>query len=146
MSTGLLRLVIDTATVVAAFRSSNGGSNRVVSSFDRGRFYWLISTPLLIEYEDVLLRPEQMRVHRQSREEIVDFLDTLAGRATPVELWYNWRPQLRDPNDEMVLATAINGGADAIVTHNTADFLPAAHRFGLSVITPGSILKAGFRL
>jgi predicted nucleic acid-binding protein len=43
-----------------------------------------------------------------------------------------WRPQLRDPNDEMVLEAAVNGHAHAIVTFNQRDFLPAASRFGFA--------------
>jgi predicted nucleic acid-binding protein len=50
-------------------------------------------------------------------------------------------PQLQDANDEMVLEAAINGRADAIVTHNVRDFLPAAHHFGIEVLTPGRIIK-----
>jgi predicted nucleic acid-binding protein len=53
-------------------------------------------------------------------------------------------PQLSDPNDEMVLEAAINDFAEAILTHNTRDFLPPARWFGVKVITPGSILKERF--
>jgi hypothetical protein len=52
-----------------------------------------------------------------------------------------WRPQLRDPNDEMVLDAAVNGGADCIATFNIADYLPAAARFGIAVERPGDILR-----
>ncbi len=58
-----------------------------------------------------------------------------------VRVYFTYRPQLRDPNDEMVLEAAINGGAEAIVTHNVRDFLPAARHFGIEVSTPGSIIK-----
>jgi len=34
-----------------------------------------------------------------------------------------------DPNEEMVLEAAINGGADVLVTYNPADFAAAAERF-----------------
>jgi hypothetical protein len=44
----------------------------------------------------------------------------------------------------MVLATAINGFADAIVTHNVSDFCPAAGKFGISVLTSGRIIKGRF--
>src|SRR5437762_6160779 len=44
------------------------------------------------------------------------------------------RPMLPDPNDEMVLETAINGRADAIVTFNDRDFRPVATRFRCSVV------------
>jgi hypothetical protein len=46
----------------------------------------------------------------------------------------------------MVLAAAINGRADAIVTHNVGDCLPAAHQFGIQVLTPGRTLKSGVQI
>jgi predicted nucleic acid-binding protein len=47
---------------------------------------------------------------------------------------------LLDPDDEMVLETAINGNAQAIVTFNRTDFAHAAERFGLMVLSPGEAL------
>jgi len=49
-------------------------------------------------------------------------------------------PYHRDPADEMVLETALNGRADALVTLNIGDFA-AAGRFGLKVLTPGIFLR-----
>jgi predicted nucleic acid-binding protein len=48
---------------------------------------------------------------------------------------------LRDPNDEMVLETALNAAADALVTFNTKDFVDAASRFSLKLITPAECIK-----
>ena len=48
---------------------------------------------------------------------------------------------LPDPNDEMVLETAINGRADAIVTFNDRDFRPVAARFRCSVVRPGEVIR-----
>jgi predicted nucleic acid-binding protein len=48
---------------------------------------------------------------------------------------------LPDSNDEMVLETAINGHADAIVTFNVRDFRPVAARFRCSVMRPGEIVR-----
>ena len=54
---------------------------------------------------------------------------------------FAWRPQLADAGDEMVLDAAVNGRADALVTHNAGDFAPAAPRFGLIVLRPGELLE-----
>ena len=43
-------------------------------------------------------------------------------------------------DDEMVLEAALNGEAEAIVTHNVRDFRPAL-KLGLSVATPGEIVR-----
>lgn len=54
---------------------------------------------------------------------------------------FQWRPQLADANDEMVLEAAVNGRADALITHNVRDFARGAERFGLRVLRPGDYLK-----
>jgi len=69
------------------------------------------------------------------------FLTDIATVIRPVELNFLWRPQLADPDDEMVLEAAVNGQADAIITFNTKDFSPEAQRFGIDLLTPAEALK-----
>jgi predicted nucleic acid-binding protein len=76
-----------------------------------------------------------------SREDVSAVLDELASVAKRVELVIRTRPLLSDPNDEMVLETAINGRADAIVTFNERDFRPVAARFRCLVVRPGEIVR-----
>ena len=87
------------------------------------------------------MRPEQRQAHGLAASEVERFLAALASACEPVELNFRWRPQLADPNDEMVLEAAANGRADAIVTHNLKDFERAARRFGIRAVTPGELLK-----
>ena len=68
------------------------------------------------------------------------YLDALAFLAEPVEIHYRWRPQLRDAGDEMVLESAVNGSADALVTFNRRDFENAASQFGIEVLLPAEAL------
>jgi predicted nucleic acid-binding protein len=72
--------------------------------------------------------------------EVGQVLDVLAAIATPVEISFMWRPQLRDAADEMVLETAVNGMADVIVTFNARDFKPASSAFNLSIANPKDAL------
>jgi hypothetical protein len=69
------------------------------------------------------------------------FLDAIAALAVPVETHYLWRPQLRDPGDEMVLEAAVNGIAQAIVTFNVRDYGVAPGRFGIKLLLPRDALK-----
>jgi predicted nucleic acid-binding protein len=98
------------------------------------RFELLLSVPLMLEYESVLTRPEHLAACGASREDISAVLDELASVGKRVELVIRTRPMLPDPNDEMVLETAINGRADAIVTFNDRHFRPVAARFRCSVL------------
>jgi predicted nucleic acid-binding protein len=101
----------------------------------------LATPPLFLEYEDVLKRPEHRLVHGLTIDAVDEFLAEVAALIEPVEVHFQWRPQSRDPNDEMVLEAAINGRADALVTYNIADFARPAERFKISVLRPADLLK-----
>jgi putative PIN family toxin of toxin-antitoxin system len=134
------RVVLDTSVIVAGLRSRSGASNAVLRLVAIGRLTLLATPPLFLEYEDVLKRAEQQMEHGLAPEAIDEFLAELAALIEPVEVHYRWRPQLRDPNDEMVLEAAIHGSADALVTHNIADFARAGERFDIAVLRPADIL------
>ncbi len=137
----LSRIVLDTSVIVAAFRSRKGASNKLLQFVATGRFRPLASTALFLEYEAVLLRAEQRIVTGMSEADVEGALAALASACDPVDVHFRWRPQLSDPADEFVLEAAVNGRADALVTHNIRDFSAAGERFELRVITPQQCLK-----
>jgi len=59
----------------------------------------------------------------------------------PVETHFLWRPQLRDPADELVLEAAVNGRAEALVTFNRRDFGAVPVGFGIDVLTPAEAIR-----
>jgi len=136
----MYRIVLDTSIIVAALRSGSGASNALLRDVAAGHLRPLVTPALFLEYEAVLKRAEQRLVHRLELEAIDHFLAALASASEPVDIHFHWRPQLADPNDEMVLETAVNGRADALVTHNVRDFVKVAHRFGLRILRPGDVL------
>jgi putative PIN family toxin of toxin-antitoxin system len=135
-----LRVVLDTNVLVAAARSSQGASFAILQALRARRFSALVSVPLVLEHEAVLKRPEHLAQGQRTPAMVDEFLDALCALAQPVHLHYLWRPQLRDPADEMVLETALNGRADALVTLNLEDFAPAK-QFELPVLSPGAFLN-----
>jgi putative PIN family toxin of toxin-antitoxin system len=136
-----MRVVLDSSVVVSAFRSQRGASYRLLGVVAEHRQVPLATPALFLEYEDVLKRPEQRAVSRLSLAQVDAALSALASVMEPVAVRFAWRPQLSDPGDEMVLDAAVNGRADALVTHNLADFAVAAPRFGLMVVSLGELLK-----
>ena len=137
-----MRLVLDTSVIVSALRSKLGASNALLLLAYRNRIRLLVSPPLFLEYEDVLLRPEQRLVHGLSVIAVNGFLGDLTTCIEPVEIHFKWRPQLIDPGDEMVLEAAINGRAEALVTHNIKHFALPAQRFGILALTPQELLRS----
>jgi len=118
-----------------------GAGNAVLRLVADRRLLLLASPPLFLEYEDVLKRPEHQLMHGLTPDEVDEFLAELAALIEPVDVHFQWRPQSRDPNDEMVLETAINGHADGLVTYNLADFAVAWERFGSPVVSPPELLR-----
>ena len=136
-----MRIVLDASVVVAALRTRSGVGNAVLRLVAQRRVTILATPPLFLEYEEVLKRPEHRLAHGLTPEAVDEFLAELAALIEPVELHFQWRPQGRDPNDEMVLEAAINGRADVLVTYNLADFVGVAERFRISVMHPADLLK-----
>jgi len=136
-----MRAVFDTSVIVAAFRSRTGASNLLLRAVADGNLRPLVTTALFLEYEDVLLRPEQRIATGMTPAQVESALAALASASEPVEVHFRWRPQLTDPSDELVLEAAVNGSAHFLVTHNVRDFQPAAKKFALRVITPQQCLK-----
>jgi putative PIN family toxin of toxin-antitoxin system len=137
----LVRLVLDTDVLVAALRSEKGASRQlVVLALDR-KIEMLVSVPLMVEYEAVLTRPVHLEASGLAASEVHELLDALCGVITPVRFRFLWRPKLNDPADEMVLETAVNGGADGLVTFNTRHLSVAAGEFGIRTMRPTDALK-----
>jgi putative PIN family toxin of toxin-antitoxin system len=135
-----VRLVIDTAAVIAAIRSDAGASRRVLVAALERRFTMLVSVPLLVEYEAVMTRHEHLVASRLSVADVAILLDAVVAVAEQVVLQFLWRPLLADADDDMVLETAANGRADAIVTFNRRHFAPATRQFGIDVLSPSDVV------
>ncbi len=116
-----------------------GASARLMEAVHDGRVHAMATVALFAEYEAVLTRPEHCAAGGASPDAIVEALDELATRVEAVEPHFSWRPQLTDPDDEMVLEAAINGPADVLVTFEVDTFRQAASRFGIEVLTPGQL-------
>jgi putative PIN family toxin of toxin-antitoxin system len=127
---------MDTDAAVAAMRSPGGASAAIIRAVRQKRATLLLSVPLALEYEAVCRRSEHREESGLSVRQVEIFLDAIIAMGEPVPTHFLWRPQLRDPNDEMVLEAAVNGRADALVTFNVRDYGTAATRFGVEVLLP----------
>lgn len=129
-------VILDTNVLVAALRSRGGWSRRMLVQVLESELVAGVSVPLFIEYESVLQRDEQLHAFGLTRAEMDEFLTGLASVLKPIDISFLWRPQLKDPADEMVLEAAVNGRCSHIVTWNGRDFAQAVPRFNLQCVTP----------
>ncbi len=96
-----------------------------------------VSVALVLEYEDALLRV--VAEGPLTEEEVADVLDYLCAVAWKQEVFFLWRPFLRDPKDDLVLEVAVAAGCDRIVTFNQRDFR-GCEQFGIQAVTPRELL------
>ena len=127
--------------MVAAFRSDAGASRQVLEAARVHRFELLLSVPLILEYESVLTRPDQLAASGATTEDVAAVLDALVSIAKRVQFIIRTRPLFPDPKDEMVLETAVNGHADAIGPLTARHERPGAERVRGVVPRPGELLR-----
>ena len=134
-----LQVVLDTNILVAGLRSRRGASFRLLSLVGADSSFEInLSVPLVLEYEDVLKRPGA--VSRLTGDDIDGVLDYICSVAHHREIYFLWRPVLRDPKDDMVLEVAVEACCEFIVTPNLRDFR-GVERFGIRAVTPSEFLR-----
>ena len=130
-------VVLDTNVVVSALRSRRGAAFQVLAAVGGESFDIAISVPMVLEYEEALLGQRTAGITELDIRTALDYLCE-AGREQ--EVFFLWRPTLRDPDDDMVLELAVAAGCVAVVTHNVRDFR-GTDRFGIGVWTPVDLLR-----
>jgi predicted nucleic acid-binding protein len=132
------RVVLDTSVLVAAVRSRRGASFELIARLGTGAFDVAVSVSLVLEYEGVLLR--HLAASSLDEKDVRVLIDYICDVAIRQEIFFLWRPYLRDPGDDLILELAVAAGCDAIVTHNVRDF-GGAEKLGVRIVTPKQFLQ-----
>ncbi len=135
-----MKIVLDTNVIVAGLRSQEGASFQILKQIPTGNVQFILSVTLFLEYEEVLKRKAFLKDTELRTKDIEAILNMLAAKCVRTNVYYLWHPQLKDPNDDMVLETAVSGGADAIVTFNTKDFTGIVEKFDMKLMLPNEYL------
>jgi len=134
-----MRVVFDTSVLVAAARSRRGASFALVSSIPSPQFEVCLSVSLYAEWQDALVRPEHLPAGK-TVDDALAFLRFLASQAWLQDIFFLWRPFLRDPDDDMILELAFAASCRYIVTHNVRHFV-GCEQLGIKAVTPGEFLR-----
>jgi predicted nucleic acid-binding protein len=132
------RVVLDTNVVVAGLRSRQGAAFQLLSEIGRGRFEIALSVPLVLEYEDTLLR--HSAATGLSRKDVEAILDYYCSVGHLQSIFFLWRPLLPDPKDDLVLELAVAAGCRTVVSFNAKDFR-GSEGLGVSVQRPVDFLR-----
>ena len=134
-----MRITLDTSVLVAAARSRNGASFKLVSMLPTPEIEIALTVPLYTEWQAVMTRPENLPPGATA-EDARAFLRYLASIAHLQEVHFLWRPFSRDPDDDMIVECAVSSGCEYIVTHNAKDFR-RVEELNVQVITPADLLN-----
>jgi putative PIN family toxin of toxin-antitoxin system len=133
------KIVIDTNVFVSALRSKLGASFKLISMVGETRAFEIaVSVPLVLEYEDAANR--QTEISGLSSGDIADIIDYFCRSADRRQIYFLWRPFLRDPADDMILELAVEAQCDFIITFNKRDYT-GCEQFGLKILTPHEFLR-----
>jgi len=133
-----INIVLDTNVLVSALLSKKGASYKLLTLIDNGNFQLNISVPLFLEYESVTFR-DCLKLSLK-KADILDILNYLVKVSNKREIFFLWRPYLKDPKDDLVLEVAVESESKVIVTFNKKDFI-GVNKFGIKVFTPKEFLE-----
>lgn len=134
--------MVDTNVFVGALVHESGHNRAVLRECLRQRFLPLMGQALFLEYEDLLGRETLFQASPLDAAERQTLFESFLSVCEWVQVYYSWRPNLRDEGDNHVVELAVAGGAEVIVTNNTRDFRDSELRFdAFRVLTPAAFIK-----
>ena len=134
--------VLDTNVCVAALIAARGYNREVLRACLENRVVPLMGQNLFLEYEEILGRRDLFTGSPLKEKERWELFDAFLAACSWIEIYFLWRPNLIDEEDNHVLELAVAGGASFIVTNNVRDFTSGQLRFPqIRVLRPESFLE-----
>jgi predicted nucleic acid-binding protein len=131
------KVILDTNVVLAALRSADGASHRLLLTIGHVRWQSVVTPAIMYEYEDVCRRccPTEL-----SQVDVTNILDLIYRESHRQIVWFKWRPISPDPGDDAILEAAIAARCDFVVSFNERHLRPV-REFGVEVIRPATLLR-----
>lgn len=135
-----MRIVLDSSTLVSAFLSPTGSPAGLLARTGEGAFTIYVSTEILTETARALSRKRITDRYAHGPEDVERFVTVLAQTAELVSDLPEVRAVSRDPNDDVIIATAVAAKADYLVTGDN-DLLVLGEYQGVRIVTPRQFLE-----
>ncbi|MGM0623562.1 MAG: putative toxin-antitoxin system toxin component, PIN family [Campylobacterota bacterium] len=136
-----MKIVIDTSVWISALITKDSKARELLRFVFQAKLAPQISEALFREYEDVMKRKKIQSVTPLNLTEQSELFEAYLSTCTWNEIYYMWRPNLKDENDNFVVELAVASGAEAIITYNAKDFKNAELIFGHKITTPEDFIK-----
>ncbi len=125
-----MKAVLDTNVLISAYLSSRGAPAEMLRRWRSGEFTLVLSALIILEFERVLRRPK-FRAYLDPGALPLDELRAQAEIVLPVDVM----AVLDDPSDDVIVGTALAGGADVIISGDDHLLRLDIYR-GIKILTP----------
>jgi len=137
------KIVVDTSVFVSALIGTTGPSRELIRQCLLEKYQPLMGNALFCEYESLITREEILDLASLAKDEIWTLLSAFMSVSTWVNIYYLWRPNLRDEADNHLIELAVAGNAGIIATNNIKDFKSAQLLFpNLLILKPEEIIRS----
>lgn len=110
-----MRAVLDTNVLVRATKNAHGPAREVLRHFEAGDHVLVLSSHILTELLRVLHYPRVQAMHRLTTAECQAFVKSLHDVAEVIVVPHDpAQPISHDPDDDPVIQTAVQGGAEVL--------------------------------
>lgn len=131
----MIRAVLDTNVFVSGIKSQKTPPGQIVDAWMKKQFTVITSPQLILEIHEVLRRPAILDLLKKTPNEVDKFVKNLIQKTFVTKGKLELDVLKNDPDDNMVIATAVEGQAAYLVTGNTKHF-PSEEYQGVKIVTP----------
>ena len=136
-----MKVVIDTSVWISALIKKESSARELLRLVLNDKISPQMSESLFYEYEAVIKRKKIQKFTPLTAEEQEQLFYAYFSTCTWNEIYYMWRPNLKDEDDNFVVELAVASGVEYIITYNTKDFKPSELTFRHQIITPEQFIK-----
>ena len=136
-----MKIVIDTSIWISALLTKESNSREIIRLALQGKLTPQMSEALFYEYESVMKRAKILNSCILNKKDQEALFNALLSVSRWNEVYYLWRPNLSDENDNFVIELAVASGAKYVITYNLKDFKTAELSFNCQIMTPEQFLK-----
>jgi len=136
-----MNIVIDTNVWISALISKEGTSREIIRRALQEKFVPQISTTLFLEYEAVMQRKKIQKLCSLSPSEQEELFHAFLSSCTWNEMFYLWRPNLQDKDDDFLIELAVASNSKIIITSNVKDIAQGELHFDVEALTPKQFLE-----
>ncbi len=135
-----IRAVLDTNVLVSGLMGAKGAPRQALDAWLEGQFTLVTSLYLVDEFVHVLQYPRIAERLQVTEDELAAILAALLSQAEVVPEQLQLPGVTRDPKDDAVVACAVEGSADYIVSGDQ-DLLVLDRYESVTVVTPRHFMK-----